>query len=134
MYADISKPPAPLPQASPKPIGEGITLLPPLSRRGHGPGLIILHPNSDKHLEIIEGVPSALIKWAEEGYAVVEIQATAFERDASEVLGDALKALKGCDKFEADNKIGLIGKLLWVNNVYPVLIYTSQLTIPSSGI
>jgi carboxymethylenebutenolidase len=62
-------------------------------------------------LEIIEGVPSALIKWAEEGYAVVEIQAKAFERDASEVLGDALKALKSCDKFEADNEIGLIGKL-----------------------
>ncbi|KAH7245683.1 hypothetical protein BKA59DRAFT_527506 [Fusarium tricinctum] len=108
MYADISKPPAPLPQASPKSIGEGITLLPPLSRQGHGPGLIILHSNSDKHLEIIEGVPSALIKWAEEGYAVVEIQAKAFERDASEVLGDALKALKSCDKFEADNEIGLI--------------------------
>ncbi|KAM0245912.1 hypothetical protein ACHAP5_005062 [Fusarium lateritium] len=108
MYADISKPPAPLPQAKPQLVGEGITLLPPLSRRGYGPGLIILHPNSDKHLEIIEGVPSSLIKWAEEGYAVVEIQAKAFEKDASEVLNKALETLRSCDRLEADKKIGLI--------------------------
>ncbi|KAF5024576.1 hypothetical protein F66182_3339 [Fusarium sp. NRRL 66182] len=110
MYADISKPPAPLPQAKPQSIGEGITLLPPLSRLGHGPGLIILHPDSEKNLDIIEGVPSALLKWAEEGYAVVEIQARAFKRDASEVVSDALKALKSCDQFETDSKIGLIGE------------------------
>ncbi|KAM0432043.1 hypothetical protein ACHAQK_009959 [Fusarium lateritium] len=108
MYADISKPPAPLPQAKPQTVGEGITLLSPLSRRGHGPGLIILHPNSEKNLEIIEGVPSSLIKWAEEGYAVVEIQAKAFEKDASKVFSRALEALRSCDKLEADKKIGLI--------------------------
>ncbi|VUC38195.1 unnamed protein product [Clonostachys rosea] len=108
MYADITKPPAPLPKAAPQSISEGITLLPPLSRLGHGPGLIIVHPDSDKSLEIIEGVPSALIKWAEEGYAVVEIQAKAFKRDASEVLADSLKALRSCDKLDPDSKIGLI--------------------------
>lgn len=110
MYADISKPPAPLPQAKPQTVGEGITLLPPLSRRGHGPGLVILSPDSEKHLEIIEGVPSALLKWAEEGYAVVEIQAKAFNRDAGEVLSDALKALRDCEQLEKDSKIGLIGQ------------------------
>ncbi|KAF4973609.1 hypothetical protein FSARC_149 [Fusarium sarcochroum] len=108
MYADITKPPAPLPKAAPQSISEGVTLLPPLSRLGHGPGLVILHPDSDKSLDIIEGVPSALIKWAEEGYAVVEIQAKAFERNANEVLGDALKALMSCDKLDPDSKIGLI--------------------------
>ncbi|KAF5672051.1 carboxymethylenebutenolidase [Fusarium heterosporum] len=108
MYADISKPPAPLPQAKPQAIAEGITLLPPLSRRGHGPGLIILSTDSERHLEIIEGVPSALVKWAEEGYAVVEIQARAFTRDARGILDDALRALRSCDRFDQDSKIGLV--------------------------
>ena len=105
MYADISKPPAPLPQAKPQAIADGITLLPPLSRLGHGPGLVILHPDSDKHLEIIKGVPSVLVKWAEEGYAVVEIQARALKGD---VLRTAVEALRGCEGFVKDSKIGLI--------------------------
>jgi carboxymethylenebutenolidase len=110
MYADISKPPAPLPQAKPQSVAEGVTLLPPLSRLGQGPGLVILHPDSDKHLEIIEGVPSALVKWAEEGYAVVEIQTRAFKGDAGEVLGKALQALRGCEGFVKHSKIGVIGE------------------------
>lgn len=105
MYADISKPPAPLPQPKPQAIADGITLLPPLSRLGHGPGLIILHPDSEKHLEIIQGVPSVLVKWAEEGYAVVEIQARALKGD---VLRTAVEALRGCEGFVEGSKIGLI--------------------------
>lgn len=111
MYADISKPPAPLPQAKPQTVAEGITLLPPLSRLGHGPGLVILHPDSDKHLDIIDGVPSALVKWAEEGYAVVEVQARAFKTNGGDVLKSALQALRSCDGFIKESKIGLIGKL-----------------------
>ncbi|RBR11049.1 uncharacterized protein FIESC28_09194 [Fusarium coffeatum] len=105
MYADISKPPAPLPQAKPQAIADGITLLPPLSRLGHGPGLVILHPDSDKHLEIVQGVPSVLVKWAEEGYAVIEIQARALKGD---VLRTAVEALRGCEGFIKGSKIGLI--------------------------
>ncbi|CAG1991719.1 unnamed protein product [Fusarium graminearum] len=122
MYADISKPPAPLPQAKPQTVAESITLLPPLSRLGHGPGLVILHPDSDKHLDIIDGVPSALVKWAEEGYAVVEVQAKAFKTDAGDVLKSALQALRSCDGFVKDNKIGLIAydPQLW-NNLAPVV-------------
>src|SRR6478752_7457284 len=105
MYADISKPPAPLPQPKPQAIADGITLLPPLSRLGHGPGLVILHPDSEKHLEITQGVPSVLVKWAEEGYAVVEIQARALKGD---VLRTAVEALRGCEGFVNGSKIGLI--------------------------
>lgn len=111
MYADISKPPAALPHAEPQHVGEGVTLLPPLSRRGHGPGLIILQDNSTQHLDIIDGVPSALIKWAEEGYTVVEIQANALTqaKNASEVFQDSLKALQDCPKLEPGKKIGIVG-------------------------
>lgn len=112
MYADISKPPAPLPRAQPQKVSDGITLLPPLSRRGLGPGLIILQQDSTQHLDIIDGVPSALIKWAEEGYAVVEIQARAVLQAsiATETLELALGALQSCPKFEQDSKIGIVGK------------------------
>ncbi|KAM0395333.1 hypothetical protein ACHAQC_005182 [Fusarium culmorum] len=122
MYADISKPPAPLPQAKPQTVAEGITLLPPLSRLGHGPGLVILHPDSDKHLDIIDGVPSALVKWAEEGYAVVEVQAKALKEDTGDVLKSALQALRSCDGFVKDSKIGLIAydPQLW-NKFAPVV-------------
>lgn len=131
MYADITKPPAPLPTAAPQSVGEAITLLPPLSRLGRGPGLIILHPDSDKHLDIIEGVPSALLKWAEEGYATVEIQPKAFERDASEVLSDAMKALKSCDKLEPNSKIGLVGEFfsLTIRCIEPGLLIWANRSI-----
>lgn len=113
MYADISKPPAPLPQARPQQLREGITLLPPLSRRGHGPGLIILQQDSSKHLEIIDGVPSALVKWAEEGYVVVSIQAQAISHggDVAEVMRYALEAMQSCDKLESQSRFGIIGEL-----------------------
>lgn len=111
VYADITKPPAPLPQPKPQSVGEGITLLPPLSRLGHGPGLVILTEDSEKHLQIVEGVPSALIKWAEEGYTVVEIQSKALNKGAKEAVDVALKALRSCDKLEPkDSKIGVVGK------------------------
>ena len=81
MYADISKPPAPLPSINLKTLRTGLSLLYPLSRRGHGPGLIILSATTEDPLAFYEGVPSSLVKWAEEGYAVVQIEAAAFERD-----------------------------------------------------
>ncbi|KAK1657453.1 hypothetical protein BDP55DRAFT_761651 [Colletotrichum godetiae] len=120
MYADINKPPAPLPKAEPQCIGEGITLLPPLSRRGYGKGLIILQHDSTQSLEIVEGVPSALIKWAEEGFVVVEIQAKALTNPstAADVLQTALKALKDCSKLEKDGKAGIVdivGAVVYAN-------------------
>ncbi|KAF5515065.1 hypothetical protein CGCF413_v000388 [Colletotrichum fructicola] len=124
MYADISKPPAPLPQARPQQLREGITLLPPLSRRGHGPGLIILQQDSSKHLDIIDGVPSALVKWAEEGYVVVGIQAQAISHggDVPEVMRYALEAMQSCDKLESQSRSGIIAydSTLW-NAVADVL-------------
>ncbi|OIW34813.1 hypothetical protein CONLIGDRAFT_626866 [Coniochaeta ligniaria NRRL 30616] len=107
MYADISQPPKPLPQPDLRPISDGISLLPPLSRRGHGPGLIILVPDYDKQLAIEDGVPSPLIKWAEEGFTVVEIQARAVAGEG-EPLMTAILALKECDKCEDTGKVGLV--------------------------
>ncbi|KAM0469179.1 hypothetical protein ACHAP7_010189 [Fusarium lateritium] len=116
MYADISKPPAPLPSFKLEVLSPGLSLLWPLSRRGHGPGLIILSATSDDPVAFYDGVPSSMVKWAEEGFAVVQIEAAAFEGKESEVvLQDAIEALRQCDKCELNEKVGLVAyePLLW---------------------
>lgn len=112
MLADVTKPPAPLPSADLHILSDGVSLLPPLSRVGIGPGLILLLPDDDKNLRaIIEGVPSPLTKWCEEGYAVVAIQSRAL-RDGDTALNSlrtAVEALKACLKCKPKDKIGLVG-------------------------
>ncbi|KAF5007137.1 hypothetical protein FDECE_6523 [Fusarium decemcellulare] len=128
MYADISKPPAPLPTPQLKAVRPGISLLPPLSRRGHGPGLIVLTRTSDDLLKIEEGVPSALIKWAEEGYAVVQVDSSVLEgAQSQDVLSEAVAALNKCDKCDK-GKIGLVAYSadLW-NKAAPGLSHVSDI-------
>jgi len=110
MYADISKPPKALPQPNPQEIRPGLTLQTPLLRsRENGPGIITLIPDVvDKTRTHLEGVPSLIIKWAEEGYVVAEIQASALSAD-QEILQHAVAALKQCEKSEGTDKIGLVG-------------------------
>lgn len=109
-YADITKPPKPLPQNHLEAVAEGISLLLPLSRRGTGPGLILLVPSLDKALAIEEGVPSLPVKWAEEGYTVVAIEQGALKGNALQALQAATTALKGSDKCEPKDVVGLAGK------------------------
>lgn len=110
MYADITKPPPPLPTAELKTIRQGVSLLPPLSRRGHGPGLIILTQATADPFAFYEGVPSLLVKWAEGGYTVVQLEPSAFEgRSSEETLKEATEALAQCDKCEPKESIGLVG-------------------------
>jgi carboxymethylenebutenolidase len=112
MYADISKPPKALPQPNPQEIRPGLTLQTPLTRCGKGgPGIITLVPDVvDKTRTHLEGVPSLLIKWAEEGYVVAEIQASALAADQG-VLQHAISALQQCERCEGTDRIGLIGAL-----------------------
>jgi len=113
MYADISKPPAPLPTPRPQDISQHATLLPPLSRRGNGPGLIILVDEANATLDIIEGTPSLLVKWAEEGYTVVAITSKALEVEGSsfeKLLRDSVSALAECEDCNSKGGVGLVGK------------------------
>ena len=105
-FAYGSAPPTPVAPQKPEDVAEGVTLLRPLSRRGHGPGLIILAPNDDRAspVEIEDGIPSLRMKWAEEGYCVVQIQPNA----SSSALKAAVKALDGCSECEPKEKMGLI--------------------------
>jgi carboxymethylenebutenolidase len=109
MFNDITKPPPPLPTTQSTEIKPGLSIVLPLSRQGHGPGLIVLVPDTEQSLAIVDGVPSQLIKWAEEGYTVVEIQRRALITGAREVLTEATQALESCEKCDPKDKVGLIG-------------------------
>lgn len=110
MFNDISKPPPPLPSPEPTEIMPGMCLLRPLSRLGTGPGIVILTHDYKDSLAIKEGVPSPLVKWAEEGYAVIEIQATALNAGKGDIIKSAVDVLRSCDKCEPKDKIGLVGQ------------------------
>ncbi|EXJ92684.1 carboxymethylenebutenolidase [Capronia epimyces CBS 606.96] len=154
MYNDITKPPPPLPTPRLQQLKPGVSLLPPLSRRGHGPGLILLTPD-DRDIDtdtdgklalalaIKKGVPSLLVKWAEEGYAVVGIQEraalaagsgsdSASASNISTLLTTAIEALSRCEECDDHGqgklKIGLVvyHPKLW-NLVAPALSDKSEI-------
>lgn len=90
-------------------LEHGIALLAPLSRRGHGPGLIVLVPDFTRHsIAIDDGVPSPALKWAEESYTVIEIRQSALDREGS--LEKAISALNQHEKCVPKNVIGLVGR------------------------
>lgn len=110
-YADISKPPAPLPSAKLQVLKPGISLQPPLTRLGSGPGLIILTSDEiyDERVAQRDDAPTAVLKWAEEGYTVVQVSAAAVgSSDIKTVFEEALKALEQCDSCQPKDKIGLV--------------------------
>jgi hypothetical protein len=110
MFNDITKPPPPLPTTELFELEDGLSLMPPLSRRAHGPGLIVLIPDTSQQLAIIDGVPSQPIKWAEEGYTLVAIQRRALITGAKDALTKAAESLARCEKCAPNGKIGLLGK------------------------
>jgi carboxymethylenebutenolidase len=59
---------------------------------------VLIHPG---------GVPSQLCKWAEEGFTVAQVEASAWASGKTP-LEDAVAALKACDKYEDTGKVGLV--------------------------
>ncbi|KAG9246020.1 hypothetical protein BJ878DRAFT_317502 [Calycina marina] len=119
---DTSIPPKVIQMPNLTELAPGIQLLNPLSRKGTGPGLILLVDKS-LGLAIENGVPSPLIKWGEEGYTVVEIEQSAFSDDNTDVLGIALDGLSSYEKCSPkDASIGLIAyKIALFELVKPLL-------------
>ncbi|KAM0284005.1 hypothetical protein ACHAQH_002200 [Verticillium albo-atrum] len=96
--------------ADAKGTGCAISIHRPLTRRGHGPGLIIL--TEEGHGVPKDGIldPPPAQKWAEEGYAVAEITAGASSENANlnDLLEDAAKQLDALDVCDQKGRIGLI--------------------------
>ncbi|GAA5874823.1 hypothetical protein JCM8547_005251 [Rhodosporidiobolus lusitaniae] len=119
----------PLPSAQSVDLAPNVKLQPPLSRRGHGPGLVIVIPSpiapsdegkdggsaeqeeQEKMRKLLD--PPPLQKWAEEGYAVLQLEVRGvgeekegdwgFEKVASEGVKRLLKT-REC----SSDRVGLI--------------------------
>ena len=103
-----NKSPVPLPSAPAVKLAVGLILQPPLSRRGHGPGLIIVQPGELAGLSnhrILD--PPPLQKWAEEGYAVIQITYDDGERFEKR-MADGVKALLALPECDKDTSFGII--------------------------
>lgn len=103
---------APLPPTKIHRIAPDVNLLEPLSRRGTGPGIVaVVHETglvSDHEARIEDGVPSGIMKWAEEGYAVVELLPEVWESGERLPLVEAVDALRMCKTCEPKGQVGLI--------------------------
>ncbi|KAK8122957.1 hypothetical protein PG984_011627 [Apiospora sp. TS-2023a] len=108
------KTPVPRPNAPSIVISPTLTLQPPLSRRGHGPGLVLLVDPSldlanchDKTLD-----PPPLQKWAEEGYAVAQLKLVPNEggqlRIDDDELHQAIQELEKLPSCDGARELGFI--------------------------
>ncbi|RXW25752.1 hypothetical protein EST38_g83 [Candolleomyces aberdarensis] len=104
--------PIPLPNAPIRRISERLSVQPPLSRRGHGPGLLIFLPrlsgevpasNRQKPLD-----PEPVQKWAEEGFAVAFVEG-AQDLGTPDLLAEAAGALIDLgDLLDTKDKFGVV--------------------------
>lgn len=100
----------PLPSAPLQRVSDTISLQPPLSRRGYGPGLIVLLPEhvepSSRPKKPLD--PEPVQKWAEEGLAVVGVTVTDKTiASLDQALHMAVEVLNKHQKSQ-DEKLGLI--------------------------
>ena len=106
--------PLPLPSAPVVKLTGNITLQPPLSRRGMGPGIILITP---KDLELRNDTLDVLPqqKWAEEGYAVVNITTGAEDslKTSIDLAVKSLQTLESCDVKDKYFMIGGISPIYW---------------------
>lgn len=111
-----SERPVALPSAAPLVLASNTTLQPPLSRRGTGPGLILLVP-ADPSAAPPAGWktpldPSPLLKWSEEGFCVLQMVVSALDGawGLPRVLEEGVKAIEALPEFIGGN-IGVVGEL-----------------------
>ena len=116
MDADI-EPPVPLPSAPSRTLSPNLTLQPPLSRRGHGPGLLIICSDQvtiDEEAAKKSLDPRPLQKWAEEGYAVVRLGLPLQQHGSvKEQLVRGIEALRDLQECDVKDKVGLISGFLF---------------------
>jgi carboxymethylenebutenolidase len=138
--------PPPLPAVHLTSPSPDLSLLSPLSRKGSGPGLLLIPHFSQKpsqQTSIIKGVPSPLIKWAEEGYTVASIPASSLTTTTGiDVLHSAIAALARHPKCTTADKLGLIiyderaynaiaAHLSAIPAIVGVIVYSSSTTSPT---
>lgn len=101
-----------LPSAPLVHLSHNIVLQPPLSRRGSGPGIILVLPDPTE-LNVFDDDnkpldPEPVRKWAEEGFAVVGITKIA-NLDLLTSIATAVEAFSKLKELDTPNKFGVIG-------------------------
>lgn len=106
---------SPIASFSPTTLAANVRLQRPLSRRGNGPGLMIFlaGPYSSPKVPAKCLDPEPLQKWAEEGFAVVEVMIGTVESIPNQRLQVAcdrgIAALKALPECTPDERIGVVG-------------------------
>lgn len=100
----VSKPPV---QLTPE-----ITIQPPLSRRGTGPGLVLIVSSEldlGRHDKTLD--PPPVQKWAEESYSVAQIlvDGSGAGPDVDNLLSVAIEELKKLPECSPTDKVGIVG-------------------------
>lgn len=114
MTSPSQQPASTRPSAKPISVATDITLQPPLSRRGEGPGLLLIVPKNYNGRDLADVHktldPEPLQKWAEEGFAVAEVRVEAgTEGAAIEHCETAIKALVDLLQRTPYGKVGAVG-------------------------
>jgi carboxymethylenebutenolidase len=106
----------PLPSAPAIEVSSSVTIQPPLSRCGKGPTLVILVDEESAYDGPTSSIdPPPLQKWAEESYAVgqINISRLSFSGDEFGVtLAETIKAIQRLPSHDGNEKVGIISKLM----------------------
>ncbi|OLN87824.1 hypothetical protein CCHL11_00536 [Colletotrichum chlorophyti] len=100
------------------------TIQPPLSRRGSGPGLIILVEDGvslSKHDKILD--PPPLQKWAEEGYAIAQLIVASGGNGIANQISSAIEGLRALESCDEKDKFGLI---VYLSNPSPEIVEAAK--------
>lgn len=113
MGSDSSQPKqVPLPSANPIHLNANVVLQPPLSRRGKGPGILIFMPSGYKGRDTNDFKtldPEPLQKWAEEGFATVQVKVESDYQGFEDACDKGVEALKFLPECTVGGKLAAIG-------------------------
>lgn len=107
---DANAPTSQRPSAASVQVTPEISIQPPLSRRGNGPGLVLVVPRDldlSRHEKTLDPPPRQ--KWAEEGYAVAQV----LDDGKSNIVDQLRVALAKLEELPecSGDKFGLVGMI-----------------------
>ena len=112
--SSLEEQPIPLPNAPVRHISERLSVQPPLSRRGNGPGVLVFLPGPSEEITPSNGQkpldPAPIQKWAEEGFAVAFLN-NSRNHSAADLLTEAVNAFIDLGELlDTKDKFGIIGE------------------------
>jgi carboxymethylenebutenolidase len=120
-----------LPSAPRVELNPRVVLQPPLSRCGHGPGLILIRPSHfAKCQEENQSLdPEPLQKWAEESCAIVQIsldvEASGDKGRVLDLVKTAIESLNSLQECDRKDQFGLLG----MNSYSKRHLHTNRLSL-----